>query len=200
LILSLTAKVSVSPAVGALHRGALRKTLTLIATYLLGIIGINSDPEIIVYAFRGERTDYFFGIDPRLRFGHVGLSFDGGKTILGFNPHKPAGVSMETFVQRLRAGAAFPGAVQDDTRVFILARKHGLQIETVKYQMSGRDYRQVKNLIESDISNSPLQDKFYSFPRMGVGGFNAGCYNCATYPLSLGMETPYPSGKLGDYI
>lgn len=195
MIFSLTAKASVHSA-----GRPLRNTLARIISYLLSFIGIDSDPEVIVYAFRGERRDYFFLIDPRLRFGHVGLSFDGGKTIFGFNPHKPAGVSMEAFVRRLRAGESFPGAVRDDTQVFILAIEHGLRLETVKVQLSGREFRLAQKLLESDVSNSPLSDKLYSFPQMGVGGFALNCFNCATYPQSLGIQTPYPSGKLGDYM
>jgi hypothetical protein len=200
LALSLTAKASFLIIGKALRTGVIRNSLARIATYLLGIVGTHSYPEVIVYAFRGERRDYFFGIDPRLRFGHAGLSFDGGRTIFGFNPHKPAGVSMEAFIRRLRAGQSFPGVVLDDTRIFILAQEHGLRVVTITYSMNRRDYKLVKKLLESDANNSPMRYKLYSFPKMDIGGFDANCFNCATYPLSLGMQTPYPSGKLADYI
>jgi filamentous hemagglutinin len=199
LTLSLTDKSLLLFAGKALRTEALRDGIFSVFSYLLSVLRIRSASEVIVYGFRGEARDYFFGIDPRLRFGHVGLSFDGGKTIFGFNPQRPRGLNQDEFILRIRAGESFLGSVRDDTRVFTLARTYGLRVEAVTYKMSRNEYKVAKRLLDTDVSNSPLRDKLYSFPRMD-GSFDEYCYNCATYPPSIGVRTPYPSGRLKDYL
>jgi hypothetical protein len=192
---SATSGVTVRRAIEAVLKG-----FSHVTTYLKSVIEINSDPEVEIYAFKGENRDYFFGIDPRLRFGHVGVSLDKGKTIYGFNPHKPPEMSMEEFIGQLREGKSFAGRLQNDTILFTQAGSSDLQVRVVTCHISGGLFRRVKKLLKDDLKNSPMRDKRYSFPQRDLLTFEQGCFNCATYLTTLGLENPYPSGKLGDYL
>lgn len=163
---------------------------------------MSSPPSIQIHAFRGSRDSE--DEDPRLgRTGHVGISVDGGETIWGFNPVKPAGISRDELIIRLRAGEYFPAWIRKDTELFKRAEKsRPVAIEEQTF-MDANICQEVEKLLTSDIknsTNSPLRDKRYSFPRKRLGGFETNCWNCCTYPSTLGMETPFPSGQLGEYL
>lgn len=137
------------------------------------------------------------------RTGHVGISVDGGETIWGFNPVKPAGISRDELIIRLRAGESFPAWVREDTELFKRAEKSRPVLIERRTSIDVSICREVEKRLTSDIKNSTdssLRGKRYSFPRKGSGGFEANCWNCCTYPSTLGMKTPFLSGQLGEYL
>jgi hypothetical protein len=91
--------------------------------------------------------------------------------------------------------------------IFKLAEKNGFTmdiniVESINVSEGSKtsDFlSKVHKQLIGDVDNSPLANTRYSFPRY-TGGFEPNCYNCATYLLTLGIETPYPSGKLADYL
>src|SRR5438477_6865791 len=91
---------------------------------------------IRIHAFRGDRTSTYWsslfrkledeanGVGPSptrtevlLYAGHAGISLDGDKTILGFNP-KIDRITYKDLLNRLKAGEAFTGVVLDDKPIF----------------------------------------------------------------------------------
>lgn len=158
---------------------------------------------IEIHIFRGNRL--LKNLDERLeKYGHVGISFDNGNMIAGFNPVPPPGTSRSEFLRRLEAGESFPGqVVPAEAWLFAEAKKFKLNHREEKHFLDADICLNVKRQLDNDIKNSPLNYKRYSFPPKKTGGFALSTFNCLTYPLSLDIPAslyPYQSGRLGDYL
>ncbi|MEM8996509.1 MAG: RHS repeat-associated core domain-containing protein, partial [Acidobacteriota bacterium] len=162
--------------------------------------GLPSSREIVIYGFRNTPDRAVRDRFAQANFGHVGLSFDRGRTVLGFGPIKPAGMSGEEFMDAIRRRDSFLGALTDDTRIFERARYYDLNVEEFKYNVGTFKFWLSRSRAWVDQLHSPMSNKLYSFPERGGGGFGPCQYNCATYPTSIGLETPIPSGLLSDVL
>ncbi len=160
--------------------------------------------KVSIFGFRGKRecrgqSD----LDGRLGFGHYGIRFGGYREIYGFNPAKPDGMSDADFHRALRANTSFPGLVTPDLGVFIQARDvFGIEIFHFTSESDEADFERAREAVLADVEESrraPLASKRYMFPRPG-SGFDAGCYNCATYFESIGVASPCPGGQLSKYL
>lgn len=159
---------------------------------------------IEIHAFRGNRPKDNKPTrmdDERLeRYGHVGISFDNGTKIEGFNPLEPPDISREDFLERLDARESFPGQVKDDTELFARARGFRSKYREEKRFLDGSICLEIRERLENDRKNSAMDYKRYSLPPKERGGvFEPNTWNCLTYPLSLGMPMtlfPYQGGWL----
>jgi len=119
----------------------------------------------------------------------MGFSFNNGKKIYDFKP------SGEPSIAALRARQAFPGQVTDATQTFNKARELGLDVRVENRTVGLGTYLGANMQVRLDQALSPLTSKNYMLPPK-TGPFPQGCYNCATYPTSLGLPTPFTSGVL----
>jgi len=156
----------------------------------------------------GSPRDLLDGsVHPYTVTGHVGYSFDGGKTIFGFGPDVSGKSSYEA-IQSLRNGDTYPGIVTVDTDVFIgVANNPGVVrggVPQVVYEqkipVTQEQFAEIKNLHDSIELKKPMEDVYYAFP--GKGGANPGtCYfNCATFPSYLGVPVPESTGIMNIYM
>jgi filamentous hemagglutinin len=99
----------------------------------------------------------------------------------------------------LKKHHTFPGQVLNDTALFHRAQDwagqgYRTQVYVLSMDVPDDEFRIIQNRIFNDAKNSPLSNKSYTFPGP------PGCYNCATYPSSVGMSIPEESGNLVLYI
>jgi RHS repeat-associated protein len=157
--------------------------------------------EVIeIYGFRGtgRAAERFIETEPLIYAGHVGISFDSGKTIYGFTPFAP-GLSNAEIIDVLKQHKSFPGQVLDDTALFHRAQDlaeqgYRTQVYVQSIPVSKADFGRIRGQVLDEFSNGPLLNKRYAFPGP------KGCFNCATWPSSLGIPIPEPSGNLRLYI
>jgi hypothetical protein len=148
--------------------------------------------------------------DPLMFAGHVGLSFDGGKTIWGFLPTQPADVPEAGFLDYLLAHNVVRGRVGKDTEIFERAQQHAS-----KNGWSTELYS-VTELVDSPQKASVIQQvmdmaagnhtKGYGFPYQEAvngsyyrdsNGYRAeDVANCAAFPAFVGVQIPEQSGNL----
>jgi hypothetical protein len=155
--------------------------------------------------------------DPLLFAGHVGLSVDGGKTIIGFTPQKPAAMEMPDFLASLFHHDAYPGIVDNDTAVFERAREHARQfgwntepVSAVELVDKPAKLDTAKKVAKMSGMNPGEHGMGYSFPLKepeagshfaASNKYPAECVsNCAAFPEKVGVPIPEPSGNLGRYI
>lgn len=185
---------------------------------------------VLFYGFRGLQTvdgvywkklppDKFakvqklFKEDQLLHFGHVGVSFDGGRTIYGLTPNGKT-MTAEALMAKVLNHEPVPALVLDDTKTFDLARKlaasDGWDLEVTTAALAMDDsartaaFGENARLAAASEAETPT-GKDYQFPyehpnelRSHYASDNA--RNCATYPQMLGLCVPEPSGQLRDYI
>jgi hypothetical protein len=156
--------------------------------------------RIEIYGFRGtgRTAEEFIETEPLIYAGHVGISFDRGKTIYGFTPHAP-GLSSAEIVETLKQKKSFPGQVLDDTAIFHRAQDlaeqgYRTQVYVQSIPVSEADFNRIRKQVLEEVGGSPLVGKRYAFPGP------KGCFNCATWPASHGIPIPEPTGQLRDYI
>jgi hypothetical protein len=153
-----------------------------------------------VFSFKLSKNREILKQLPQARYGHVGISFDEGNKIYGFNPDvsEISHLSPNDIHKALKSRQKFPGEVTDDTKeIFGKARDLGLDVERNSYEIGVSRYWKGRLKTKFDSVFSPLQNKKYMFPPK-QGDFPPGCYNCATYPQSVGLPTPSRSGKLSE--
>jgi RHS repeat-associated protein len=173
---------------------------------------VAADAEIQIIGFQGAGRDYLKELGdphPLTYAGHVGISFDGGKTIFGFTPHTP-GKSGSKVLQELKEHRIFPGKVGNDTGVFHHAYQYAqelirrneipdpprLDIYIWRQRVSRQEFERIQQMVMDEMNKSPLHDKLYGFPK----NKDVECYNCAQWPGTIGVEIPEPTGQLRDYI
>ncbi len=167
--------------------------------------------EIQLFGFRGVASrPQYVNEQGLIKLGHVGISFDGGKTIYGFHPSE---ISMAQFESReaainfLRNGGSLPGQVYNDTPIFLRAAQLADEgANTTVYRLiipaSAADYDSISASVVRQVENPSLTTATYSLPKIenGVPYMPAGCNNCATWPQIFGIPIPELSGQLKYYI
>ncbi|HEY3805952.1 MAG TPA: hypothetical protein VGL61_25260 [Kofleriaceae bacterium] len=154
--------------------------------------------------------------DPLLYAGHVGISVDGGKTIIGFTPNRPEDMDMPAFLRSLFAHDAYPGIVGDDTSVFERAREKSAKgwntepISVVELVDKPAKLKAAAQVAAMSGMTSGEHGLGYSFPMPSPSGSehfaSSNGYpadqvrNCATFPEKVGVPIPEPSGNLGAYM
>ena len=160
-------------------------------------------PQIWLLGFQGAtRAGYrrFRDAEPLLLTGHVGVSLDGGQTIYGFSPDAP-GLSPDATIDALAAGRCFPGIVRDDRPFFERAAAAAAAgyTRTPVYlwvqEVPQDTWTAAAGRLQTAHENDPPANPRYCWPAIPASG-----YNCATWPLTLGVAIPEPSGRLARYI
>jgi hypothetical protein len=183
------------------------------------MISPTSIDTIEIHAFRWARgreknVEFDNGVLERLRLGHLGIRVNGenivnSKNIYSFRPTKPVGMPMDEFIARIRKGESFVGQVPSDgdNMLFEIAMEICGEPDPCNrriYYLDEKTCLEIKKQLDDDIENSKksLLDKRYSLPPKEEGvRWEEHCFNCITYLNSVGFkETPYPSGRLGDYL
>jgi len=158
-------------------------------------------PTVILYGFQGNAR-LARGTSPLIATGHVGLSADGGKTIYGFGPIKPDGLSEKEFTNLLRRERqSFDGQLSDDTVLFYQVaagqfNKGSWELELYRFWQTVEDITFAKVL--QQIENKGKDSK-YMLPHENLP-FPANTYNCATFWGQCGIDIPDKSGILREYI
>ena len=196
--LDLVSLLSIIPSVGLLRDGDEAADLLRAA----GRVEDAREAECVIeiYGFRGAGTtaEEFIEIEALIYAGHVGISFDRGKTIYGFTPHAPD-LSSAEIIETLKRKKSFPGQVLDDTAIFHRAQDlaeqgYRTQVYVQSIPVPNTDFNRIRKQVLGEVGGSPLVGKRYAFPGP------KGCYNCATWPASHGIPIPEPTGQLRDYI
>jgi len=156
----------------------------------------------------GETED-----EPLLWAGHVGISFDGGKTIYGLTPDTGED-SLATILEKLGEHHAYPGKVDDDTEVFERARRmadrfHWNTRPEWAAELVDPEVKQRVRSLVLQMKAGP-HDLGYSFPleqpengqhfRTADGYPAENIANCAVFPDKIGVAIPEPSGQMRDYM
>ncbi|MNM75532.1 hypothetical protein D3C81_873230 [compost metagenome] len=165
------------------------------------------EPTVSLFGYRGAgSTKDLLSVEaphPYVVTGHVGYSFDGGKTIYGFGPKVPSGMSGYEAVQSLRNGERYPGIITNDTAVFESVARNptmgrgGVSQVVIeqKIPVSEAQLNAIKANHERIGVGNPMDNVLYGFR-----GQNACTFNCATFPSSLGIPTPEASGYMRNYM
>ena len=171
------------------------------------------DQTVSLFGFRGvgSMADILSGkaFHPYVVTGHVGYSFDGGKTIYGFGPDAAGEASAYEVVQALRKERkSYPGVIGGDTEVFrevannpAVGRRGEIQtVYRLDIPVTKEELDAIKASHDAFGLNKPMENVFYAFPpKKGVAPAE-GHYNCATFPSRLGIPIPEQTGMLTDYI
>jgi hypothetical protein len=89
----------------------------------------------------------------------------------------------------LRNGDAFPGIVDDDTPVFVAARRHGLKVNTIDVNLPGPSFQAFKRRLNAERRRSQYT---YGFPN------GDGDCNCTTWLERLAL--PLLSGSMAEFL
>ncbi|MEZ4709787.1 MAG: hypothetical protein R3A44_21460 [Caldilineaceae bacterium] len=155
-----------------------------------------------------------------IKAGHVGISFDDGKTIFGFHPAANAvkGLSSAEIIAHLRNRGSYPGQVYDDTAIFLRVHELGqqgalsrgssnapgvpLSVYQWRQELPIAQVDQIRNSVLQQLADPSITSSRYSFPDKGPTGYfmPPGCNNCATWPSIEGVQIPESSGRLSNYI
>jgi|GEM_PF-641979 len=150
---------------------------------------------IDIFEFLSTRDQEVISQLDQAAFGHVGISFNNGKSIYGFGP-TGSGISGEALLAR----KSFPGKVTNDTVMFSRATELGLNVKKTTFNVSRFQYLKGRMGVWKDSMLGKFAGKNYSFPpKRGSGlGWEPNTYNCATYPQSYDLPTTHPTGYLRD--
>jgi hypothetical protein len=175
--------------------------------------------DIRVIGFRGVSPrnwpdNYATGdivVDDLAQFGHVGVSFDGGRTIYGFRPSQIVmdEVSGDSLDMLLRDGYEVAGQVFDDTAAFNyaydLAARRVLNGRTQPYQLSipvsDATYNRMHREVLTQVADPSLTTSTYRFPDIDEETglplpMPAHTNNCATWCRTIGVPLVENTGQL----
>jgi hypothetical protein len=146
--------------------------------------------------------------DALIKAGHVGVSFDGGKTIYGFHPSEQAMNYAPDPLDFLRRGGALQGQVYDDTATFLRAYQlskqgGGTSVYQTSVRISAEEFAEMQASVLAQVENPSLTRGWYRFPEKVDGipvEMPPQCNNCATWPRTLGLPIPEDTGQLSRYI
>jgi hypothetical protein len=155
-------------------------------------------PTISIVAFRGLS---FSKESALIRTGHVALGGVISDKLIGFSPTpqaiEAAGGEMELF-KLLRAGKAQPGCLQDDTTVFLRAKELSTLNKNIEiWELDVEISIEILTTIKAWYNEK--REALYNFPD-NKGRFEAGQYNCAIFPVVLGVPIPISNGQLYPYV
>src|SRR5262245_38523101 len=126
-------------------------------------------------------------LDCLLFAGHVGVSTDGGTTILAFNPDV-GGIPLWRLMEDLKNGAAFPGVVRDDSTVFASARNRGQTVQSFEIVLPEPRFLDFASKLDGERKTSQYT---YGFPD------GDGDCNCITWLERLGL--PLLTGRMAEF-
>ncbi|WP_444942008.1 RHS repeat-associated core domain-containing protein [Microbulbifer sp. ZKSA004] len=165
---------------------------------------------IQIYAFRGggplAKKNFVENPDPQRRpevyTGHVGISIDGGKTIYGFGPNVPSGMTKQEAINSLLNGDLYPGIIHEDTLLFREAARgdydqlctRNIDVYRLDVLVEGCVKDKVSKAIKAGLDGTPEQ--IYGFPKEGVPNR----FNCATYFGSCDVPLPEETGQVREFI
>lgn len=166
---------------------------------------------ISIFGFRGAGTEEDLKNNPTMPIdvvaGHMGYSFDHGKTIWGFGPYSTE--SSYDLMVSLIEGCAYPGKVTDDTYIFDYIRNNNFisrdntkqSVFEIKVKVTDVEFDQIVINHESmfeynktySINEGTLvpRNPLYAFPSN-----NLNVYNCVTYLKLIGIPLPDLSGNI----
>jgi Hemagglutinin repeat/RES domain len=164
-------------------------------------------PTINLYGFRGAgKSVDDEGITHAYQYsGHVGYSFDQGKTIWGFGPDY-GDESLDQVIDNLKNHLSYPGRIDDDTKVFTTVQTgsltvRGSDLPQVVYELKIPAPKDEYDLIlakhNESLSRGSMDDIRYQWP---TDPMPCNSYNCATFPEYLGIPVPEDTGILRRYI
>jgi hypothetical protein len=178
--------------------------------------GVQVPPQQKLPAQEAARIERITSQYPLLKYGHIGLSLDGGKTIWGFTPAQPPDMVDAEFLAALGKNRDFPGLVRDDKQIFVLADNYAKneRWNTKVYVATQLVDAAKKKEIETKIAPMSANDgrgegaghgKSYQFPNrtadtQGSHFKSEDTANCATFPALVGVPVPEPSGVLQNYM
>jgi hypothetical protein len=163
-------------------------------------------------AIERERVEAITDQFKLLKYGHIGISIGGGKTVYGFTPDPAAtGGDKEALLAKITANESVPAIVGDDTEIFDLAARYAAtlgwdtEVATAMQLLTQQKQLAVTEQLGAMTANSGrAHDKKYQFPfpepRDGRFFADDRTANCATFPGMLGLPIPEPSGKLSQYM
>jgi hypothetical protein len=137
--------------------------------------------------------------------GHIGVSPDGGVTIIGFHPQIPPSMSVAELVNSIKGipdgqggitRATYPGILRNDSPQFAFAANDGRTVIQAPVLVAEGQFDYLRTWYTSNL-DTPLSVQ-YGFP--GNPGWNTCVFNCATFPSYLGLTIPEYSGNLRNYI
>jgi hypothetical protein len=191
--------------------------------HIVGFRGVGFNPDRYD-RFGPEVKAHLIGEHGLIKAGHVGISFNRGRTIYGFFPTDEAmaaidrefaegiewvnGKIMRSTEDFLKEEGALMGQVRDDTWVFKLANElagptqghTALMQKTIAVSRGEllQMHRQVLRDVQAGSQRFPPQ--WYRFPSRDGSPMPLGCNNCATWPRTLGISLPENSGNLRSYL
>lgn len=165
-------------------------------------------PTIQLIAFRGTggfRNPRYRPLPGLIKAGHVGIQLEDDPIIYGFHPSPAAESALgseDALLARLIAGEPQAGTLQDDTAIFEQAHRLSQQGERttvwrLEINVTDEAYPPILSSVR-EWYNDRRTSK-YSLPKRD-GSFEAGTYNCATFPKVLGIQIPSENGRLAVYI
>mmetsp|Transcript_113006 Transcript_113006/g.292187 ORF Transcript_113006/g.292187 Transcript_113006/m.292187 type:complete len:251 (-) Transcript_113006:47-799(-) len=198
------------------------------STMLLHVLGFSSTVALTAQdwppvkgvvqfvGFVGDQTN-FNESAPHMRWtGHLGLRFrNATESIYGFSPATPLRTDMGALVSALLDGMSFPGRVADDSADFVDAASSPYGFLFVFSDVMAADCAEedcgFRHAL-SDAKRWTIAGKDYAFPPNAPRAYRnkdysacddtwlSSCFNCGTYPASLGLPLPDTSGMFDTYM
>eukprot|EP00439_Symbiodinium_sp_Y106_P046162 s965_g5.t2 len=191
--------------------------LTLMAAAIAAVGGALDLPSVAgqvqLLGFSGDQTNYNESA-PHMRWtGHVGVRFQNAPqdTVFGFTPDTVLRQDMHALVSTLLEGNSFPGRVSNDFPDFDDAALSPFGVVFVFWDITGTCKEKDCGLssVKNDMTD---MSKSYAFPPEAplkyrgrtysacTTSWGETCFNCATYPKSVGLPIPEDSGMLPEYL
>jgi hypothetical protein len=162
--------------------------------------------QISIFGVEGAGRSFVEGTHPCLYTGHVGYSFDFGKSIFSFSPYAP-NESMSSVIYNLKSPfhKVYSGEVIRDEHFFKLASESTATTRSGNPQIVYKLDIPVTRLKYASAMNHNFSRGFQTeLPEFAYAfqtGVNCSApFNCATYPASLGLPIPLDSGQIKNYI
>lgn len=167
--------------------------------------------------FAGDQLNYDESA-PHFRWtGHVGLRYhQEPQTIYGFTPDTPLLHDTHALVNTLLDGERFAGRVADDAAEFEDATQSAFGQILVFWDIPNDRCLHADcgfSQVLQDLRSTGLEpSKLYAFPPEAPRTYRQkesstcdhlwgqSCFNCATYPASVGLPIPDDSGMLPQYL
>lgn len=178
--------------------GSLLKKLRLIGK-------VPSEIRIIGFRGVGNRDIRYVNEHVLIRAGHVGISWDKGKTIYGFWPSQEVMDALTSqglnVGQHLKDNGAVLGQVQNDTEVFKRAYElsnQGAQTEVwqISRSVSEEQLEQIVDQVLRQVTEGSPYPSWYRWPSPDGMPMPSQCNNCATWPRTVGLQPPENTGQM----